>query len=92
MREAVYSTLKALYESKEVTVKKQLEYGTTRISNEKSILKNRFNIDIAMDRIKIKNRKWYGSYRLIRTDKNLKIVKEMLDKYSPKNNDKKGSN
>jgi len=92
MREAVYSTLKALYETKEVTVNKQLEYGITRISNEILTLRNRFNIDITMDRINTKNKKWYGSYILVRTDENLKIVKEMLDKYSPKNNDKNGGN
>jgi len=92
MREAVYSTLKALYESKEVTVKKQLKYGTTRISNEISTLRNNFNVKIITDRITTKTKKSYGSYRLIRTDKNLKIVKEMLNKYSPKNNDKNGGN
>jgi len=92
MRDAVYNTLKALYETKEVAVNKQLEYATTRISNIIGILRNDFNIDIITDRINTKNKKWYGSYRLVRTDKNLKIVREMLDKYSLKNNDKNGGN
>lgn len=85
MRGAVIITLKALYESKEVTANKSIECNTTRITNEISILRNDFNVDIITDRINTKNKKWYGSYRLVRTEENLKRVKEILAIYDIKN-------
>lgn len=81
MRTAVITTLKALYEGKEVTANKSLECDTTRITNEISILRNDLGIDIITDRVKTKNKKWYGSYRLIRSNENLKRVREILSIY-----------
>lgn len=88
MRTAVILTLKALYEGKEVTANKSLEFDTTRITNEISTLRNDLGVDIITDRIKTKNKKWYGSYRLIRSNGNLKRVQEILDIYKKdKSND-----
>ena len=88
MRGAIITTLKALYEAKEVTANKSLECGTTRITNEISTLRNDFKIDIITDRINTKNKKWYGSYRLVRTDENLKKVRSILEIYSKTNETK----
>ncbi|MGJ0311329.1 hypothetical protein [Aliarcobacter cryaerophilus] len=85
MRTAVITTLKALYESKEVTANKSLECETTRITNEISLLRNDLGIDIITDRVPTKNKKWYGSYRLIRSNENLKRVQEILSIYSKDN-------
>jgi len=85
MRTAVITTLKALYEGKEVTANKSLECDTTRITNEISILRNDLGIDIITDRIKTKNKKWYGSYRLIRSDENIQRVQEILSIYQKDN-------
>ena len=82
MRGAVITTLKALYEAKEVTAIKSIECNTTRITNEISTLRNDFNVDIITDRINTKNKKWYGSYRLVKTDENLKRVRDILTIYS----------
>ena len=82
MRGAVLATLQALYEGKEVTARKSLECDTTRISNEISTLRNGLDIDIITDRIETENRKWYGSYRLIRTEKNLEKVRVILGLHS----------
>jgi len=78
LRGAVLATLQALYDGKEVTAGKSLEYDTTRISNEISTLRNGLGIDIITDRIETENRKWYGSYRLIKTEENLKKVRVIL--------------
>ena len=91
MRGAIITTLKALYENKEVTANKSLECDTTRITNEISTLRNDFAIDIITDRINTKNKKWYGSYRLVRTDENLKKVKKILAIYPNKNETSKCS-
>jgi len=72
MRGAVITTLQALYNGKEVTAEKSLQCNTTRITNEISILRNEFDINIITDRIPTKNKKWYGSYRLVRSETNLK--------------------
>ena len=88
MRGAIIVTLKALYEAKEVTANKSLECNTTRITNEITTLRNDFNIDIITDRVNTENRKWYGSYRLVRTDENLKKVRSILEIYSKKNESK----
>jgi hypothetical protein len=85
MRGAVITTLKALYEGKEITANKSLECDTTRITNEISTLRNDLGIDIITDRINLKNQKWYGSYRLVRTDANLKKVRDILKVYSNSN-------
>jgi len=85
MRSAVIITLQALYECKEVTAKNSIECDTTRVSNEILTLRNTLGVEIATDRITTINRKWYGSYRLIRTDENLKKVREILEKYSNSN-------
>jgi len=85
MRGAIITTLNALYDGKEVTANKSIECNTTRITNEISTLRNDFNIDIITDRINLPNKKWYGSYRLVRTDENLKKVRDILKKYSIKN-------
>lgn len=82
MRDAIITTLKALYDGKEVTANKSLECNTTRITNEITALRNDLEIDIITDRINIKNKKWYGSYRLVRTDENLKKVRDILAIYS----------
>lgn len=81
MRTAVISTLKALYAGKEVTAYKGSKYKTTRISNEISILRNDLGIDIITDRVKTSSNKWYGSYRLIRSEDNLKRVQKILSAY-----------
>lgn len=88
MRTAVITTLKALYDSKEITANKSLECNTTRITNEISILRNELEIDIITDRVNTKNGKWYGSYRLIRSNENIERVKKILDIYSKKVDDK----
>jgi len=85
MRGAVITTLKALYEAKEVTASKSSECKTTRITNEITVLRNVLNVDIITDRINTKNRKWYGSYRLVRTDENLARVRDILEIYSKQN-------
>ena len=82
MRGAVTATLKALYEGKEVTANRGKECNTTRITNEISTLRNVLGIDIITDRIETKNRKWYGSYRLIRTKENLEKVRVILGLHS----------
>ncbi len=82
MRGAVTATLQALYEGKEVTASKSLECSTTRITNEISTLRNGLEIDIITDRVETENRKWYGSYRLIRTKENLEKAKIILGLYS----------
>lgn len=78
MRGAVIATLKALYEGKQVTAHRGKQYKTTRMSNEISTLRNELSIDIITDRINTENGKWYGSYRLIRTEENLERVKAIL--------------
>lgn len=78
MRGAVITTLKALYEGKEITANKSLECNTTRITNEISTIRNDLGIDIITDRINLENKKWYGSYRLVRTDNNLNKVRDIL--------------
>ena len=85
MRGAIITTLKALYEGKEVTAGKSLECSTTRITNEISSLRNDFGIDIITDRINTDSGKWYGSYRLVRSRENLQKVRELLKKYSKEN-------
>ena len=91
MRSAVITTLQALYDGKEVTAEKSLECSTTRITNEISTLRNDFEVDIITDRIPIKNKKWYGSYRLVRSEVNLQKVREILAIYSSRN-EAQGSN
>ena len=83
MRGAVIATLKALYERKEVTANRGKECSTTRITNEISTLRNILEIDIITDRVETENNKWYGSYRLIRTEENLEKVRVILG-ISPK--------
>lgn len=92
MRGAVITTLQALYNGKEVTAEKSLQCNTTRITNEISILRNEFDINIITDRIPTKNKKWYGSYRLVRSEINLKKVREILAIYSTSNEADKGKN
>lgn len=82
MRGAVLATLQALYDGKEVTARKSLVYDTTRISNEITTLRNGLGIDIITDRIDTENSKWYGSYRLIRTEENLEKVRVILGLHS----------
>ena len=82
MRGAVIATLQALYDGKEVTANKSLECDTTRVSNEISTLRNALGIDIITDRIETDNHKWYGSYRLIRTEENLEKVRVILGLHS----------
>lgn len=89
MRAAVIVTLQALYKAREVTANKSLEYNTTRITNEISTLRNEFGIAIITDRVTTDNGKWYGSYRLTRTKKNLQKVRDILSKYSKENEAKK---
>ena len=84
MRGAVTATLQALYESREVTANKGKECSTTRITNEISTLRNVLGIDIITDRVETENRKWYGSYRLIRTKENLEKVRVILGLHSKK--------
>ena len=84
MRGAVIATLQALYDCNEVTARKSLECDTTRISNEITTLRNGLGIDIITDRIDTENRKWYGSYRLIRTKKNLEKARVILGLHSKK--------
>ncbi len=82
MRGAVITTLKALSDGKEVTANKGIEYNTTRITNEIDTLRNGLGIDIITDRINTVGRKWYGSYRLIRTPENLEKVRVILGLHS----------
>ena len=92
MRNAVFTTLKALYEAKEITANKSIECNTTRITNEIFTLRNTLGVDIITDRVYINSRKWYGSYRLVRTDENLKKVRAILEIHSNKNEAKKCKN
>lgn len=88
MRQAAILTLKGLYNSEVVTVAKQSNYKTTRLTNEISTLRNDFGIDIITDMIRSKYQyhKPYGSYRLNRSKENLEKVRKILAKYSnPKN-------
>lgn len=78
MRGAVITTLKALYEGKEVTASKSKACGTTRITNEISTLRNKLEIDIITNKIHTVGRKWYGSYHLVRNKENLERVREVL--------------
>lgn len=82
MRGAIIATLQALYDGKEVTANKSLACGTTRITNEISTLRNALDIDIITDRVETETKKWYGSYRLIRTNENLKKVRVILGLHS----------
>ena len=82
MRGAIIVTLQALYDGKEVTAKNSINFGTTRITNEITALRNGLGIDIITDRIETENRKWYGSYRLIRTEENLEKVRVILGLHS----------
>lgn len=90
MRTAVIITLKSLFDRKEVTANKSIECNSTRITNEISTLRNDLGIDIIMDRIPIKNKKWYGSYRLVNSKENIERVETLLELYSHiiKNNHK----
>ena len=92
MRGAVTATLKALYERKEVTANKGKECSTTRITNEISTLRNVLGIDIITDRVETENRKWYGSYRLIRTKENLEKVRVILGLHSKQDEVQKSQN
>ncbi len=92
MRDAIITTLKALYEGKKVTANRSYECNTTRITNEISSLRNTFKIAIITDRVSTEKYKWYGSYRLVRTGKNLKKVRAILDIYSNQNESSKSSN
>ena len=78
MRKAIIKTLQALYDGKEVTASNSLTYLTTRITNEISILRNSYGIAITTDRIHLSSKRWYGSYRLVRSDNNIKKVREIL--------------
>ena len=75
MKNAIHITLKALYEGKEITAN-NTPY-TTRITNIISILRNRYNIDIITDNVKLSNGKWYGSYRLNQSEKNIEKVRKL---------------
>ena len=92
MRNAVITTLKALYAEKKVTALNSIEYNSTRITNEISTLRNILGVDIITDRVYVTNRKWYGSYRLSRTNENLKKVRNILKQYSNQNEAKKCKN
>lgn len=85
MRGAIIATLKALYEAKEVTANKSIECNTTRITNEISTLRNVLGVDIVTDRVYLSNKKWYGSYRLVRSIENLKKARDILQEYSNQN-------
>ncbi len=78
MRGAEKTTLQALYDGKLMTANNSIEYGTTRITNEISRLRNTFDIAIEMKRNNTTNNKWYGSYHLIRNEKNLEKVRDIL--------------
>lgn len=90
MRSAVITTLQALYDGKEVTAGKSLQCNTTRITNEISTLRNDFGVDIITDKVITEGRSWFGSYRLIRSEANLKKVREILAIYSTSNEANKG--
>ena len=78
MRGAERTTLQALYDGKLMTANNSIEYGTTRITNEISRLRNTFGIDIETKRNNTENNKWYGSYHLIRSTKNLEKARDIL--------------
>ena len=80
MRRAIIEVLKALYDEKSITALNCGNYKTTRITNEISILRN-LGIDIVTDRVCTESRKWYGSYRLIRTIQNLEKAKTLIEMY-----------
>jgi len=77
MRKSVQATLKALYEGKKVIANNSQKYSNTRAANQICILRNTLKIEIATDRI-IENDSWHGSYRLIRTEENLRKVRGLL--------------
>jgi len=78
MRGAIKATLKALYEGKEVNATNGLNFGTTRTSNEIVALRHTLGIDIDTVRVNTSNRKWYGKYVLVRSEKNLEKVRVIL--------------
>ena len=82
MRNSIITILKALYEAKEVTTNKNIVHNTTLVTNDISFLRNVLNVDIITDRIGIEHLKWYGSYRLVKTNQNLKQVRAILGIYS----------
>lgn len=92
MRPAVLKTLKGLYEGKKVTALTCGQFDSTRITNEITVLRNSLGIDIITDRVQKDHKKWYGSYRLVRTEDNLKIVKALLEAYSNEKKATQGEN
>ena len=84
MRSAVITTLKALYEGKEVTANKGFVCNTTRVANEIGTLRRDMGIDILTLRVDTDNGKWYGSYKLVRSKENLRRVREILKSHSVK--------
>jgi len=72
MKSAIKITLQALYEGRKITAN-NTPY-TTRITNIISVLRKQYGIEIITDRVNLTNGKWYGSYRLDKSDKNLKRV------------------
>jgi hypothetical protein len=82
MRYATYKTLERLYQNQEVSANTNLQCSTTRITNEISALRNTFKVDIVTQRKLLENKKWYGSYKLVKTEKNLKRVRAILEECS----------
>ena len=77
MKSAINITLNALYEGKVITAN-NTPY-TTRITNIITILRNQYGIGIITDRVHLKNGKWYGSYRLVRSKENIEKVRLLIN-------------
>lgn len=80
MRRATINTLSALLEGKRVTAFAGPKLGTTRVSNEIVEIRHRLGIKVITQRIKTKNGKWYGVYRLDRSWGNAVKAKNTLQR------------
>ncbi len=89
MSKAVLATLQALVAAKEVTAMNSGKYHTTRITNIISILRNKFGVAIITVKV-MTEYSFYGSYKLKKTRKNLKKVREVLKTLTKSNEAKKG--
>ena len=84
MRPAALNVLKALYQGIPISASKGFDFGTTRITNEISTIRNKYDIGVITERVDTSNGKWFGVYRLERTSKNLERVRKIIEQHSQK--------
>lgn len=86
MRQAVLIVLQALdNQVNEISsFRSEERFKTTRITNEISYIRNTLGIEVITDMVRKPNARPYGKYRLKRSTKNLKRVKEILTTHSAK--------